>query len=58
MGPGNTVIDYNVPERKDNGTITKLPTVPRWSHFSAHIPEIVPINDMIAEAIIAKIRII
>ena len=28
------------------------------SHFSAHIPEIVPIKDMIAEAIIAKIRII
>ena len=34
--------------------MTKLPTVPRWSHFSAQIPDIIPTNDMMAEASIAN----
>ena len=32
-----------MPDKKDNGTITKLVTVAIWSNFSAQSPAIIPI---------------
>ena len=32
-----------MPDKKDNGIITKFVTVAIWSNFSAHNPAIIPI---------------
>ena len=38
-----------MPDKKDNGTITKLVTVAMWSNFSAHKPAIIPAQESIIE---------
>ena len=47
-----------MPDKNERGMIIKLSTVPKWSHLSAQIPVNKPINDNIADEIIAKNNII
>ena len=43
-----------MPDKNERGIIIKLSIVPKWSHLSAQIPVISPINDNIADEITAK----
>ena len=54
IGPSSFDIEKNVPDKKDNGTITKFVTAAILSNFSDHKPAINPSDANKLEPKVAK----